>query len=96
MMAVTFGRGVIASDLPYFRGTLALEPDAGVLFPVGSVDGLCSAIRTYFACPPQERGLASRRIADRFAWDRCVEGVLQWYRKQFPALAHTTARAEAG
>lgn len=83
LTVATLGRGVVASDLPYFRGLLQLEPNAGVLFESGNVHALADAIRRFFEESPASRGQAARRIADRFAWDEVVQPVVAWFRQTF-------------
>ena len=41
---LTLARGVVVSDLPYFRESLAREPDAGVFFRPGDAPGLAAAV----------------------------------------------------
>ena len=69
LAACTLSRGVVATDLPYFRDLLALEPDAGVLVPPGDAVKLAEGIRQYFTKPVEVRHAASRRIADRYPWE---------------------------
>src|SRR4051794_33359304 len=47
MSAVTFHRGVVASDLPFFRETLMGEPDAGRLALPDDPDALARTIPDY-------------------------------------------------
>jgi glycosyltransferase involved in cell wall biosynthesis len=84
LTVVTLGRGVVASDLRYFRDLLQREPEAGVLFHEGDAAGLADAIRRFFERDPEERGRAARRIADRFAWSDVVKPVVAWFRQAFP------------
>jgi glycosyltransferase involved in cell wall biosynthesis len=84
LTAATLGRGFVASDLPYFRRGLECEPEAGLLFPVGSADGLADAVRKFCAGPTESRHRAARRIADRVAWAEVVRPVVEWYRAAFP------------
>lgn len=84
LTTATLGRGFIASDLPYFRQALDQEPEAGLCFPVGSVDGLVEAVRRFFTSPAEPRHRAARRIADRVPWSEVVRPVAAWYQKTFP------------
>lgn len=76
--AQTFGRGVVASDLPYFREMLAPEPEAGVTFPAGDAGALAVAVRRFFETSSEERGAASRRLADRYSWEKVVAPIARW------------------
>ena len=87
LTAATLGRGVVASDLPYFRKHWLVEPESCVLFTPGEAPALASAVRTFFDCGSLIRGQAARRLADRFDWDRVVQPVVDWYRRTFPVLA---------
>lgn len=85
--ALTAGKGVITSDLPYFREILNGCPEARVLAPPGDARALATAIREFFAQPPAERGIAARAIAAQYAWPAVVEPVARWL------LAHATSSA---
>lgn len=76
LSALGAGRGVVVSDLPYFREVLAGEPDAGVI--VGSPDPAvwAESIARYLARPAAGRTAAARRLAARYAWDRSVDPVV--------------------
>ena len=69
--ALTAGRGVVATDLPYFREVLARGPAAGEL--VGQSRDLADGVRAFFARDLAERQAAARELADRFAWPIVVE-----------------------
>jgi glycosyltransferase involved in cell wall biosynthesis len=75
---LTVGRGVVASDLPYFRESLAGEPDAGVLFPPGDPAGLRKAIATYFSMDRSRREAAVGRLASTRRWEHVVAPVAEW------------------
>ena len=94
LAALTLGRGVVASDLPFFRETLAEEPEAGVLCaPTDPID-LARAVRTFFELPADRRHAAARRIADRYAWDRVIAPVADWFDREFPGQARSVAAEE--
>jgi glycosyltransferase involved in cell wall biosynthesis len=93
LTTTTLGRGVVASDLPFFRDTLAFEPDAGVLFPAGSPEGLARGVEEFFGRPVGQRHAAARRLADRFPWDEVVLPYVSWLRQEFPDR-QTAGRAE--
>ena len=73
LAALGLGRGVVASDLPYFQEILAPEPDAGVTVPDRSADAWANAIVRYLDRPAAVRRHAALRLAARYDWDRCVE-----------------------
>lgn len=76
--SATFGRGVVASDLPFFREMLACEPLAGVLTPPGDAGALRLAIEGFFSMPAEVRHRAARRLADRWNWNEIVKPVGDW------------------
>jgi beta-1,4-mannosyltransferase len=82
LAALTLKRGVIASDLPYFREILEKEPDAGVLFDPGDAGALAWSIEDHLTRPAASRFAAARRLADEFTWERMVapiaEVILGW------------------
>ena len=84
LTAATLGRGVVASDLPYFRRITAPEPDAAVLFKPGSLRALEEGIREFFTKDVRRRHEASRRLADRVPWPKVVKPVVDWLTKTFP------------
>ncbi|MGL6097743.1 MAG: glycosyltransferase, partial [Fimbriiglobus sp.] len=73
LAALALGRGVVASDLPFFCEYLPLEPLSGELFPPGDPAGLAAAIERFFGVLLAERHAAARRLADRFSWDAVAE-----------------------
>jgi glycosyltransferase involved in cell wall biosynthesis len=73
MSALGFGRGVITSDLAYFREILEDEPDAGILVPSRDPAVWARAIDGYLSRPPEMRSRAAERLAARYSWDRSVE-----------------------
>jgi beta-1,4-mannosyltransferase len=76
--ALTFERGVVVSDLPYFQETLAEEQEAGEFFSVGDACALESAIVRFFSLSIDRRQAAARRLADLHSWDRVVKPVAHW------------------
>jgi beta-1,4-mannosyltransferase len=73
LSALGFGRGVIASDLAYFREILEDEPDAGILVPSRDPNDWAHAIEAYLSRPSDKRSRAANRLAARYSWDRSVE-----------------------
>jgi glycosyltransferase involved in cell wall biosynthesis len=83
LTAATLCRGVVASDLPYFRRTIAPEAAAGTLFRPGDAIDLARAVEQYFSVPVATRHEAARRIADAAAWDKVVLPVAHWFQYAF-------------
>jgi glycosyltransferase involved in cell wall biosynthesis len=73
LSALASGRGVIASDLPFFREILSGAPDAGVLVPGRDPGTWADRIVEYLAVPAAARSTAALRLAGQYSWDRCVE-----------------------
>jgi beta-1,4-mannosyltransferase len=76
LAAWTLGRGVIASDHPYFREMFEGEPDAGRLFPVGDAAELARSISEYLEVPEVRRITAANRLGERFSWTRTIRPVV--------------------
>ena len=72
LAALTLGRAVVASDLPYFREILADHPQAGQLVRVGDAQAVADAIERLLLVPQQERERAARQLAAQFAWPTVV------------------------
>ncbi len=88
LSALSLGRGVIASDLPYFREVCAPEPEVATWFPTGDCAGLAGAIRRHLSIPEERRFAAARRLSDFYAWDRCIQPVLDVLRQWAPRREH--------
>lgn len=95
LTAATLGRGVVASDLPYFRRAVGREPAAGELAPPGDPGALAEAVRRFFARPVAERHAAARRLADRVPWAGVVRPVADWYSQAFPGRVAAAAGVTA-
>ena len=82
-LCLALGRGVVASDLPYFREVLAMEPQAGVLAKPGDPAALARAIEEFFSGPPSPpspmRHEAARRLGERLAWDKIIGPIGEWF-----------------
>lgn len=85
LLAFTFARGVVTSDLPLFREIIQQNPKAGTMFPSGDVDSFAQAIHEFFEKHFEDRGPAARELADRFAWRNVVRPVVEWLQKNVPA-----------
>lgn len=75
MAAMTLSRGVVASDLPYFREMLSVNGDAGRLFSPRDAEALALAIKEYLLIPHERRQNAARSLAADCAWDRIVKPI---------------------
>ena len=80
MAAVTLGRGVVASQLPYFQEMLAQDPVAGVMHTPDDPAALAKAVQEFFTVPVEVRSLAARKLADRYPWDKCIEPLVSYFR----------------
>jgi glycosyltransferase involved in cell wall biosynthesis len=76
--ALTAGKGVIASDLPYFREILAGEPGAGVLVRPGDPDALADGIRAFFSPEHRDAAEAAARLGRSFDWTVTVGPLARW------------------
>ncbi len=81
LTALGLGRGVVASDLPYFREILEDEPDAGVLVDSRDARVWSERILAYLSRPEATRQLAAQRLADKYSWVRCVEPMVSALRR---------------
>jgi beta-1,4-mannosyltransferase len=96
LAALGLGRGVVASDLPYFQEMLADEPDAGVTVSGSDPAVWADGIIRYLDRPAVVRSRAARRVAARYSWDRCVDplvAALGVEHRAGAAQAQTTAAA---
>lgn len=76
LAAMTLGRGVVASNAPFFRQTLAAEPAAGLLVAPDSTSALAEGIRNYLCLPPAARSEAALRVAARYDWPTVTRPVV--------------------
>ena len=75
LAALTLGRGLIASDLPFFVDLLRGHPSAGRVFATGEAGSMSDAILAFLQIPAAEREKAARDLAARFDWGRLVPPV---------------------
>jgi beta-1,4-mannosyltransferase len=75
--AWTLGRGVVASDLPFFREMIPEESLSGLVVSPGDPAALAQGIVTYLAIPASRRSAAALEESDRHSWTRCVEPLAQ-------------------
>lgn len=77
LAVLTLGRGVVASDLPYFREVLGNNSDAGVLVPAGNSAAFADNIRNYLKIPAKKRSQAARSLAEIYEWEKVVTPVVE-------------------
>lgn len=73
LAALGLGRGVVASDLPYFREILDDEPDAGLTVSGWDAAAWADGLLEYLQRPAAGRSRAALRLAARYSWDRCID-----------------------
>jgi glycosyltransferase involved in cell wall biosynthesis len=97
LAALTLGRGIVASDLPFFADLLRGDHYAGRLFARGSAHAMARTITEFLTVSPTIREEAARRLASRFDWDRVVEPVVHSLRCMVaPELAANRPDAPSG
>ena len=77
LAALSLSRGVIASDLPFFRDVLGSNTAAGTLVPPESPRALSEAIKDYLKLPSETREEAAALLADRYNWCAVVQPVVE-------------------
>jgi glycosyltransferase involved in cell wall biosynthesis len=95
LAALTLGRGVVASNLPFFESLLADHPAAGRTYTGADPRALGDAITAYLDIPPERRHAAARRLAGEFAWPRVIEpvvGVIDGWCEEMRLRTPTEAR----
>jgi beta-1,4-mannosyltransferase len=83
--AWTLGRGVVASDLPFFREMIPACSVSGLLVSSNDPAALADGIMRYLAIPAERRSQAALEESERHSWTRCVEplaqALLEWRRE---------------
>ncbi|WP_161794788.1 glycosyltransferase [Desulfonatronum thioautotrophicum] len=79
--ALTLNRGVVASNLPYFKEVLDNNPYAGVLVNPCDKESLASGIEKYLQIPKDVRSKAARDLADRYKWPDNVIPVVSAFKE---------------
>ncbi len=77
LAALTLGKGVVASDLPFFREVLGGHENAGILFFPNTADGLSTAISQYLQISGKTREDAAYNLALKFRWNDMVVDVVR-------------------
>jgi glycosyltransferase involved in cell wall biosynthesis len=75
--ALTLGRGVICSDLPYFRECLRDYPDCGRIAIENTAEEFLVAISEYLDIPAMKRGTAAGKFSDSREWSKVVVPVAE-------------------
>lgn len=75
--AMACGTPVVASPIPG-NPEVVQGPEAGVIAPTNSPDGIAAGVRTLFAAAPDRN--ATRAYAERFGWEATTEGQLALFR----------------
>jgi beta-1,4-mannosyltransferase len=83
LASLTLKRGVVASDLPFFREILGETPEAGLLVKPGDPEALASAIAHYLNVPADLRSRAARNLADKYKWSEVVIPVAEEIHNRF-------------
>src|SRR5690606_5164270 len=81
MAALTFGRPVVASDLPAFSEITQLGRECSVLAPNDDDSALSAGIEAVLGWPRDRREQAARRLAERFSWPNVVQPVTEEMRR---------------
>jgi glycosyltransferase involved in cell wall biosynthesis len=77
LAVLTLGRGVVASDLPYFREILGNNSDAGMLVASEDPTAFAENIRKYLIIPANKSNQAARFLAERYEWSKVVPPVVE-------------------
>jgi beta-1,4-mannosyltransferase len=75
--ALTLGRGVICSNLPYFTESLQEFPDCGRIAIENTAEEFLVAISEYLNIPPMERGAAAGKFSDSREWSKVIVPVAE-------------------
>lgn len=82
LASLTLSRGVIASDLPYFRELLEGNCNAGRLVDATNASEFAINIRNYLEIPSELRHQSARSLADKNSWNNVVlpvkEAIRAW------------------
>jgi glycosyltransferase involved in cell wall biosynthesis len=87
--AMACGTPVVASPIPG-NPEVVRSPEAGMIAPENSPDGIAAGVRALFAAPRDR--VATRAYAERFGWAATTEGQLALFRR---VLGRASASAAA-
>ena len=77
LAALTFGKGVIASDLPFFKEILNGTIKAGKLVTPEDPKELAIGITEYLNIPGRERMEAALNLSDLYRWEKIILPVVK-------------------
>lgn len=80
LAALTFSRGVVASDLPYFREIIGGTPNAGRLFKQGDPVALADAITSFLEVDELTRNSSAETLCTNYDWDNVITDVAKAYK----------------
>lgn len=75
LASLTLGRGVVATDLPFFKEVLGANPTAGRLVSLDAFS-LNEGIADYIKLPAPEREEAALTLADKYDWEDVIRPVV--------------------
>jgi len=76
LAALTLGKGVVASDLPFFKDVLSGQPNAGVLVKEFSPKVWAKEIESYLNLKEKIRSDSALKISEKYSWDNVVKPVV--------------------
>ena len=79
--AWSLSRGVIASDLPFFKEMTAAAGKAGTLFRAGDAEDLAAAITRFVRIASEDRWRAADKMARQYSWEKCIEPLVAVFRE---------------
>lgn len=79
LASLTLRRGVVASDLPFFRDVLTDSPLAGRLVEAGNPDALAAGIKDYLNIPAFKRNAAAHELGEKFSWEKVILPVVKCF-----------------
>jgi beta-1,4-mannosyltransferase len=81
LAAWSLGRGVVTSDLPFFREMIENHPEAGTLFSTGNPESLAQKLMEYVRIPSERRERAALGRAQDLSWAKCIQPVADFIGK---------------
>ncbi len=82
LVALTLGKCVVASDLPYFREILQKYPKTGILVKPCDPDSLSKGIMELLQVPGDVRKKLAHDLSEEFDWDQIVGHVVPYFLKE--------------
>ncbi|MDF1832963.1 MAG: glycosyltransferase family 4 protein, partial [Porticoccaceae bacterium] len=80
LAALSFSRGIVASDLPYFREIIGGTPNAGRLFKQGDPIALADAITSFLEVDELTRNSSAKTLCTNYDWDNVITDVAKAYK----------------